>query len=241
MQMSPRGAIRRFAKDISIKTGLCRNLFFSNYPYMYQPNQLVVLTQCISAVRNVPGCFVEAGCAYGATSVFLNKFMSNESIERDYFAFDTFSGFVREHVDHEIKNRGKSDFLRDVFSDNKKSWFDQTMRLNNLNRVKSFQQDVTKFDFSTIAPIAFCLLDLDLYEPTKYALRKIYDAMSPGGIVVIDDCQADTPWDGAYQAYEEFLIENDLPKKITAVKLGIIRIPQSQSSERRKSFSSASM
>jgi hypothetical protein len=94
-------------------------------------------------------------------------------------------------------------------------------------RVKSIQRDVTKFDFSAITPIAFCLLDVDLYKPIKDALPKIYDSMSPGGIIVVDDCRAPNLFDGALQAYDELVESKALPKKIAVEKLGIIRIPSS--------------
>jgi O-methyltransferase len=97
------------------------------------------------------------------------------------------------------------------------------MILHGVNRVKSVESDVTKFDFSAIAPIALCLLDVNFYKPINDVLPKIYGAMSPGGIIVIDDCKVQTWCDGALQAYEEFLKQKGLPKEITADKLGIIR------------------
>ncbi|MGA7623528.1 MAG: hypothetical protein WB630_12720 [Candidatus Acidiferrales bacterium] len=61
------------------------------------------------------------------------------------------------------------------------------MTLHGIKRVKSVEDDVTKFDFSTIAPIAFCLLDVNLYKPISDVLPKIHGNMSPGGIIVVDD------------------------------------------------------
>jgi O-methyltransferase len=84
-----------------------------------------------------------------------------------------------------------------VFSENRKAWFDRTMVLKDLERVHSFATDVTKFDFSTLGPIAFCLSGADLYQPIRDDLPKIFAALSPGGIIVVDDCQPDAPWDGA--------------------------------------------
>jgi O-methyltransferase len=213
-------AIRTIIKDTSLKTGI---RLFNVYPYMFTPKQLVFLTECIKSVAKVPGCFIEVGCAYGATTVFLNKFMNDEEIKRDYYAIDTFSGFVNEHVEYEIKNRGKPSNIRNKFTENKKAWFDTSIILQRLKRVKSIESDATKFDFLAIAPVAFCLLDVDLYKPIKDVLPKICAVMSPGGIIVIDDCQPHELWDGALQAYEEFVQENGHPKEIVAEKLGIVR------------------
>jgi O-methyltransferase len=221
--MSLSATIRSILKNVSLKTGIYNHLFFDVYPYMYEPKQLVFLTEYIRAAGSVAGCFVEAGCACGATTVFLNKFMDDEGIERDYYAIDTFSGFVDEHVQHEIKNRGKPASLKGHFTENKKAWFDRSMNLHGVKRVKSVETDVTTFDFSAIAPIAFCLLDVDIYKPISDVLPKIYGAMPPGGIIVVDDCKAAELWDGALQAYEEFVQQKGLSKEIIAEKLGVIR------------------
>jgi hypothetical protein len=220
--MSLARKIRSIIKDLSLKTGIYNHMFFV-YPYMFTPKQLVFLIECVKSVADVPGCFVEAGCAYGATTVFLNKFMLGEGMERDYYAIDTFSGFVDEHAEHEIKSRGKPQRLIRNFTDNKKAWFDRSMTQHGVSRVKTIEIDVTKFDFSAVAPIAFCLLDVDLYRPIKDVLPKIYRAMSPSGIIIVDDCKAGELWDGALQAYEEFIQQSGLPREIAAEKLGIIR------------------
>jgi hypothetical protein len=38
------------------------------------------------------------------------------------------------------------------------------------------------------------LVDLDLYRPVLSTLNAIYEDVSPGGIVVVDDCQQDGQW-----------------------------------------------
>ena len=215
--------IRTLVKDLSMKTGIFDEKFFTVYHFMYSPTQLIYMAECIKAVENVPGCFVEAGCAYGATTTFLNRYMDNLNLDRKYYALDTFSGFVDEHAQYEIGARGKPSRLSQAFVENKKAWFDRTMKMHEVTRVTSVQTDIAKFDFASIAPIAFCLLDVDLYKPIKATLPSIHAAMSPGGVIVIDDCKPDNIWDGALQAYEEYIQENGLPREIQCEKLGIIR------------------
>lgn len=48
--------------------------------------------------------------------------------------------------------------------------------------------------------------------------------MSSGGIIVVDDCKPAELWDGALQAYEEFVEQKGLSNEIAAGKLGIIRV-----------------
>jgi hypothetical protein len=45
-----------------------------------------------------------------------------------------------------------------------------------------------QLSFETLRPIAFCLLDIDLYQPTRDVLPHLYDALAPGGMIVVDDC-----------------------------------------------------
>jgi hypothetical protein len=193
---------------------------------MFSPAELVFLTQYLSATSAISGSVVEAGCAYGATTVFLNKYMDEQNIDHPYYAIDTFSGFAEGDIDYERIHRNKSaqiiDKLFSTFNDNKKSWFNKTLAANNIYRVRSIKDDVNRFDFATVAPIAFCLLDVDLYLPIKTALPKIYDAMAPGGIIVVDDCWHIDEWDGALQAYDEFVRDCKLEHKIVGRKLGVI-------------------
>jgi SAM-dependent methyltransferase len=193
---------------------------------MFSPTELMYLTKYLSKVCTITGTFVEAGCAYGATTVFLNKYMDDQGIDHPYYAIDTFSGFAQNDIDYEQTYRKKStqvvDKLRSTFNDNKKEWFNKTLAMHDIHRVRSIQEDVSKFDFATLAPIAFCLLDVDLYLPIKTALPKIYEAMAPGGVLVVDDCWHVEEWDGAFQAYDEFILAHNLEHKIVGRKLGVI-------------------
>jgi hypothetical protein len=93
-----------------------------------------------------------------------------------------------------------------------------------VTRVRSIRADVNEFDLRSHGAISFCLLDVDLYRPTKKALGEIYSALSPGGMLVVDDCSPDDArWDGALQAYREFMSENGKPDEIVHKKLGLVR------------------
>jgi O-methyltransferase len=214
--------VRTVIKDLALSTGAYNRTFFNVYPFMFAPHQLTVLDQAVRDVRDIPGCFVEAGCAFGASTVFLRKSMQYYGINAPYYAIDTFSGFVKEQVAHETEKRGKPQFIAGEFSENKQAWFDRSIALHEIDGVTSIKSDVTKFDFSSLGPIAFCLLDVDIYLPMKDALPKIYDALAPGGILVIDDCEANVLYDGAQQAFEEFIAERGLQRNVVAEKIGLL-------------------
>lgn len=212
-------------KDAVRRTGIGRRPVFSVYNYMFEPDQLRFLMDMVTETADVPGTCVEAGCADGATTVLLRKWMTCKGIRKDYYAIDTFRGFQPEHVEHEINSRNKPRSIRYPFSNNKKEWFDYSMKVSGVNDVVSIAADVARFEFSSVAPISFCLLDVDLYVPVAAALPKIYDVCSPGAIIVCDDCQPNQLYDGSLQAYEEFVKSRNLESVIRFGKFGIIRKP----------------
>jgi O-methyltransferase len=180
---------------------------------------------CVQETASVPGCCVEAGCATGNTTVLLKKWMGAIRLEKLYFALDTFSGFVPSQAEYEVKFRGKPKIISDMFSLNKKKWFDCSVGLASVHSVRSIQTDISDFNFDSIGPISFCLLDVDLYLPTRKSLPNICDNISPRGIIIVDDCKADNIYDGALEAYNEFVDGSGIPKDIKFDKLGLIRKP----------------
>jgi O-methyltransferase len=226
MGLGIKRAVISVFKDAIIRTGIGHRPVFSVYNYMFDPEQLRLLMDLVVEAAEVPGSCVEAGCANGATTALLRKWMACRGIKKDYYAIDTFCGFLPDHVEYEIKSRSKPQSIRYPFSSNKKAWFDHSMKLSRVDGVTSIEADVASFDFSSVAPIAFCLLDVDLYVPVAAALPKLYDHCSPGAVIVCDDCQPNSLYDGALQAYEEFVQARHLPDDIRCGKLGIIHKPR---------------
>jgi O-methyltransferase len=212
-------------RDFALRTGITARTMFGVYDYMFDPQQLRFIMDCIQETSGVAGCCVEAGCAAGHTTVFLKKWMNAIRLEKAYFALDTFSGFVPNHAEYEVRFRGKPSNIRDLFTLNKKEWFDYSLKISGVSGVVSRRVDVAEFDFSSIAPISFCLLDVDLYLPIQKSLPNIYRVLSPGGIIIVDDCKSDTIYDGALEAYKEFVDGLGIPQKIEFDKLGFIRKP----------------
>jgi O-methyltransferase len=65
-------------------------------------------------------------------------------------------------------------------------------------------QETVPSDAPAVGPVALLRLDGDLYESTKVCLEHFYDAVVPGGFVVIDDYGA---YDGCRRAVDEFLAQ----------------------------------
>ena len=216
--------LKKVLKEIQFYSPFRHN-FFPKYAYNFSVPQLCFLSECIEDTRDIEGAIIEVGCHTGATTVFLNHLMDDIGVVKDYYAIDTFAGFTAEDTDFEVKYRKKQrDLFAGAFQVNKKKWFDGTMKLNKISRVRSIEADVNSYDLASHAPYSFALVDVDLYKPMKKCLKEIYEAMSPNGIIVVDDCnEADVRWDGSDQAYKEFAEEINRPIQIIHNKLGVLR------------------
>jgi O-methyltransferase len=198
--------------------------WMAHYSYQFTPAQLCFLCSCIEQTRSLPGPIIEAGVSRGFTTIFLNKHLDTLGIERSYLALDTFAGFLQTDVDYEVRKRGKpASFTWKGFNNNRREWFDRSMRLSGVNRVRSIECDVATAQYPD--EISFCLLDVDLYLPTKAALARIYPKMAKGGILVVDDCANDGGvFDGAGLAQREFCQENGLTPVVVNGKLGVFYV-----------------
>lgn len=174
-------------KQLLLRTPL-RELFTHRYRYMFSPSQLGLLCGQITNTSEIPGSILEVGCALGATTVFLNRHIDCLGINVDYYAIDTFAGFTANDISYEHA-LGRLYRYKADFRGNSKPWFDRTMRRNGVSRVRSFRADAATFDYTRIAPFRFALVDVDLYRPVLAVLEAIYELVSPGGIIVTDDCQ----------------------------------------------------
>ncbi len=215
--------IKKLLKEFLFHTPFRKN-FFPIYDYNFTPPQLCFLCQCIEETKHVEGNIAEVGCAGGSTTVFLNKYMDAQNVQKEYYALDTFSGFIKSDIYFEVSSRGKSPGMFNSFRMNRIKWFDGTMQQNNISRVRSIEADVNEFDLTTLGPISFALLDVDLYRPMKKGIKELYHVLIPGGIIIVDDCNPhDIRWDGSDQAYKEFMKEINQPVQVVHGKLGIIR------------------
>ena len=204
-----------------------RSYLLYKYRYAFTPGQLSRLTALATEAVTVPGDFCEIGCYRGYTTVFLNKHLDAIAPHKRYLALDTFGGFVAGDVAHEREARGKdsADDRRALgkFTVNSQRWFERTMLFNGITRVTTHAAAVQDFPFSAEARFCFVLIDVDLQLPTRAALEKLWPLLSPGGVVVVDDCHAGHVYDGSRQALEEFCAVQGLRFDVVETKLGVLR------------------
>ena len=191
-----------------------------NYAYNLDPLQLAEIINSLEKVKNLNGVICEIGVARGMTTRFICEYFKNFDNKPNFYCIDTYESFAKEDIQYEIDKRAKNKSELIGFSyNNFDSW---KKNFQQFDFVKPIQQDVKNFNFEKIGPIKFVLLDVDLYLPTMTALNNLKDNMTEGGVLMVDDVSEGNSWDGANQAFHEFVKKHSLKFKLIGKKCGVI-------------------
>jgi O-methyltransferase len=213
---------REFAKRIVYRSPIFNWVSRPRYSFGIDPIQLAFLVDAIDKTRHLAGNIVEVGVARGMTTVFLKTHMQRSGDARRYICADTFSGFVSEHIEYERNERGKTDSALNGFAYLDVDVFRRNMRRCGFDDVKIVQKDCAALTKDDVGDISVALLDVDLYLPTKRAIGTIYDALLPGGIMMVDDVKMGVPYDGAGAAYFEFCKAANIAPQLVGDKGGVL-------------------
>jgi hypothetical protein len=154
-------------------------------------DQLKVL---VRQTVNLPkGEFWECGVFNGGTASII---ANNVPADREIKLFDSFEGLPKTHAYDNFHKQGEFgnanfEMVYNYFKD-----------YNNVKIKKGFVPD-TFFGLED-SIIAFCHLDLDLYEGYKATLEFVWPRLVIGGVILFDDYHAATCL-GAKQAVDAFV------------------------------------
>jgi O-methyltransferase len=171
------------------------------------------IERCVQDViaRNVPGDLIETGVWRGGTTIFMRALLKAAGATgRTVWVADSFEGlpepdaekFPREAQAHASKTMS-TDFQHLAVS--RADVEANFARFGLLDEQVRFLEGWFK-DTLPAAPIerlAVMRLDGDYYESTMDALTNLYDKLSPGGYVVVDD-YGEESWTYCAKAVDEF-------------------------------------
>jgi hypothetical protein len=171
---------------------LSRNIHNAGYSHtMIGRARLDMLHECLDKVviDGIPGDLVECGVWRGGSCIFMAGYLKIKSNEkRRIFVADSFEGLPTPSLSQDIG----LDLSKTVYPE--LAVDDETVRENF--RVYDLDSEAVVFVkgwFKDTLPllqtneIALLRLDGDLYESTMDSLEALYEKVSPGGIVIIDD------------------------------------------------------
>jgi len=183
-----------------------------------QPERLYVYLDSLLATKDVPGSVVEVGCFQCGTAATAYKFLRNIGCRREYVCFDTFGGFPRSQFKTDVA-MGTTAQLASGFSANSLPLVRGMLNRWGFPEIELVKADVVKMAESDLPEsIAVALIDVDIAEPTEAAIRKILPRLSPGGVILVDDCD-----DGAYKG-ARIAVEKVVPSAQYRFGMGIIKL-----------------
>ncbi len=166
--------------------------------------------------KSIEGDYVECGVWKGGNILLFKKFLNNEETQnRNIYAYDTFEGMTDpDENDFEISTNIKSKYLLEndyhkktnnwgvcSLEDVKKNILINKSDLEDINFVKGDVLKTLNNENYIPKKISLLRLDTDWYQSTKKELEVLYERVSAGGIIIIDDYGH---WGGSKKAVDEF-------------------------------------
>jgi O-methyltransferase len=126
-----------------------------------------------------PGNILEVGTFRGGGALHL----ANACRDRPLLVFDTFEGF--RHLTPGLDDLFDAAWFRDTTEEHVRHLFQSAGREAKI--VKGFFPESAAG--LEVGPVAFCHLDVDLYEATRDSLAFLVDRLAPRSLIVLDDYQ----------------------------------------------------
>ena len=152
-------------------------------------------------IQNVNGSIIECGVLFGGGLLSFAHFSSifePLNYSRKIIGFDTFSGFPSLSIKDKSQNPNsqmkKGGYKVNSFEDLKKcvELYDKNRFIEQIPKIELVKGNVEKTIPKYLKDnphliVSLLYLDLDLYEPTKIALRNFLPRMPKGAIIAFDE------------------------------------------------------
>jgi O-methyltransferase len=145
--------------------------------------------------ENVKGDIVECGVYNGNTLAFIGEIVDELKLKKKIWGYDTFDGFIKSHYtdyDIDFKTRKKVNYVpsniyysldevkNNIIKNNKTNFEKYTLIKGDILETLNIKDNLPN-------KISFLRLDTDIYKTTLKQLEILYEKLTPGGILHIDD------------------------------------------------------
>ena len=163
-------------------------------------------------IVNIPGDIVELGVFKGTSLIRLATFREilESQNSRKILGFDVFGEFPKSVISDDDKEFIENFERQAGYGIGKKELetFLKNKGFTNIELIKGdILETLPKFAKNDALKISLLHIDVDVYEPTKFALETLWDKVVRGGVVMLDDYATVA---GATLAIDEFVAERNL-------------------------------
>lgn len=164
--------------------------------------------------RGLGGAIVECGVYHGGSAAVMAYAGRDALRPRPLWLFDSFQGLPAPTPEDGSTARAqyRPGWCQGEVAKVKEVFQCLGIPLSRLHIVEGWYQDT--FARTEVGPVSLLHIDADWYESVKLCLEKFYDAVEPGGFVVLDDYGY---WEGCRRAVEEFFRQRALPLRLIPV------------------------
>ncbi|QWU44086.1 MULTISPECIES: TylF/MycF family methyltransferase [Bacillus] len=140
--------------------------------------------------ENIEGDFIETGVWRGGSCIFMNGFLqANNITDRNIWVADSFEGLPTPNIEQYPRDFGdylhSFDYLRVSLEQVQENFRKYDLLNDQVKFLKGWFKDT--LPSAPIEKIAIARLDGDMYESTMDGLVNLYDKVSTGGYIIIDD------------------------------------------------------
>ncbi|MFN2745496.1 MULTISPECIES: TylF/MycF family methyltransferase [Bacillus] len=173
------------------------------------------LQMCMETVlkEDIAGDFIETGVWRGGACIFMKGFLKVHGVDnRKVWVADSFEGLPAPDIEKYPQDTGdrhhKVDFLRVSLEEVKQNFQKYDLLDEGVQFLKGWFKDT--LPEAPIDQLAILRLDGDMYESTMDSLSNLYDKVSKGGFIIIDDFTLK----GCRAAVLDFLKEQGLDQSV---------------------------
>jgi O-methyltransferase len=177
------------------------------------------LQACIEdVIRNdVRGDLIETGVWRGGATIFMRAVLKAHGVtDRDVWAADSFEGLPLPSTDQYPDDSGDPhhtyDYLKVSLEDVKRNFETYGLLDDRVRFLKGWFKDT--LPTAPIKSLAVIRLDGDMYESTMDGLSNLYQKLSVGGYVIVDDYGY---WEGCRKAVQDFRTSHGIADHIEQI------------------------
>jgi O-methyltransferase len=178
-------------------------------------NRLKNIVMCVENVLRdkVPGDLIETGAWRGGATILMRALLKLHGVkDRTVWVADSFEGLPEPASRADGADLSHVNYLK-VSLEEVKANFERFGLLDDqVKFLKGWFRDT--LPSASIKSLALLRLDGDLYSSTMDSLCNLYDRVSPGGFVIVDDYFS---WAPCNRAVKEFLEKKRLDVQIQAI------------------------
>ena len=178
------------------------------------PEGLDNIARLVTEVKNnkVPGAFVEAGVWRGGACIFARALMDHLEMKEPVYVCDSFQGLPIPVDKNDVDDAHFFIPELSVSINTVKENFGYFPLEGEVKYIEGLFKDTMPKLKDEIGPISVLRVDADMYEGTQQVLENLYDKVSVGGYVIVDDYCINQAKQAIDEFREMYRIKNPLIK-----------------------------